>query len=100
GGVWIAHGSGSAGRDVVDENNSVEVPPDAPAYRLRRIWLTPYQEEHYYAGFANSALWPLCHQAHVRPVFKEEDWRAYQDVNRLFARDAAIEAPTDASVFL
>ena len=100
GGVWVAHGSGSADRAVVDENNSVEVPPDAPAYRLRRIWLTPYQEEHYYAGFANSALWPLCHQAHVRPVFKEEDWIAYQDVNRMFARNAAIEAPPDASVFL
>ena len=85
GGVWIAHGAGNADRDVVDEGNSVEVPPDAPAYRLRRLWLTPYQEEHYYAGFANSALWPLCHQAHVRPQFKEEDWEAYQDVNRLFA---------------
>ncbi len=67
---------------------------------MRRLWLTPYQEEHYYAGFANSALWPLCHQAHVRPQFKEEDWKAYQNVNRLFARDAAIEAPPDASVFL
>ena len=67
---------------------------------MRRLWLTPYQEEHYYAGFANSALWPLCHQAHVRPQFKEDDWKAYQNVNQLFARDAAIEAPPDASVFL
>jgi trehalose 6-phosphate synthase len=100
GGVWIAHGAGSADRDVVDENSSVDVPPDAPAYRLRRLWLTPYQEEHYYAGFANSALWPLCHQAHVRPVFKEEDWLAYQDVNRIFAGAAAVEAPPDASIFL
>ncbi len=100
GGVWIAHGAGNADREVVDQDNSVEVPPDSPAYRLRRLWLTPYQEEHYYAGFANSALWPLCHQAHVRPQFKEEDWKAYQNVNRLFARDAAIEAPPDASVFL
>jgi alpha,alpha-trehalose-phosphate synthase [UDP-forming] len=100
GGVWIAHGAGNADREVVDQDNSVEVPPDTPAYRLRRLWLTPYQEEHYYAGFANSALWPLCHQAHVRPQFKEEDWKAYQNVNRLFARDAAIEAPPDASVFL
>jgi trehalose 6-phosphate synthase len=100
GGVWIAHGAGNADRDVVDQDNSVEVPPDAPAYRLRRLWLTPYQEEHYYAGFANSALWPLCHQAHVRPQFKEEDWKAYQNVNRLFARDAAFEAPPDASIFL
>ncbi len=100
GGVWIAHGSGSADRDVVDEHSSVEVPPDAPAYRLRRLWLTPVQEERYYAGFANSALWPLCHQAPVRPGFKAEDWEAYQDVNRLFAEAAAFEAPPDASVFL
>jgi trehalose 6-phosphate synthase len=100
GGVWIAHGAGSADRDVVDENNSIEVPPEAPAYRLRRLWLTPHQEERYYAGFSNSALWPLCHQAHVRPVFKEEDWSAYQHVNRMFARAAAVEAPSDASVVL
>jgi trehalose 6-phosphate synthase len=100
GGVWIAHGSGSADRAVVDEHGSVEVPPDAPAYRLRRLWLTPVQEERYYAGFSNSALWPLCHQAHVRPVFKAEDWEAYQDVNRLFAEATAFEAPPDSSVFL
>ena len=51
GGVWIAHGAGSADRAVVDERSSVEVPPDAPAYRLRRLWLTPEEEERYYAGF-------------------------------------------------
>ena len=96
GGVWIAHGAGSADRDVVDERSSVEVPPDAPAYRLRRLWLTPEQEERYYAGFSNSALWPLCHQAHVRPVFRAEDWDAYQEVNRLFADAVAVEAPPDS----
>jgi len=100
GGVWIAHGAGSADREVVDESNSVEVPLDAPAYRLRRLWLTPELEERYYAGFSNSALWPLCHQAHVRPVFRAEDWEAYQQVNTLFAEAAAIEAPPDSSVFL
>ncbi len=99
GGVWIAHGSGDADALVVDKHDSVEVPPDAPAYRLRRLWLTPSQVEHYYAGFSNSALWPLCHQAHVRPQFREEDWRAYQDVNRLFADAVALEAPPEASVF-
>ena len=100
GGVWIAHGAGSADRDVVDERSSVEVPPDAPAYRLRRLWLTPEQEEKYYAGFSNSALWPLCHQAHVRPVFRAEDWDAYQEVNRMFADAVAAEAMPDSAVFL
>jgi trehalose 6-phosphate synthase len=100
GGVWIAHGAGSADRLVVDERQSIEVPPDAPAYRLRRLWLTAAQVEGYYTGFANSGLWPLCHQAHVRPVFRGEDWEAYQEVNRMFAAAAASEAPSDASVFL
>jgi trehalose 6-phosphate synthase len=100
GGVWIAHGAGAADRDVVDEHNSVDVPPDAPAYRLRRLWLSARQEDGYYAGFSNSALWPLCHQAHVRPVFKDDDWQTYQEVNRLFAQAVALEAPPDSSVFL
>jgi trehalose 6-phosphate synthase len=100
GGVWIAHGAGSADRAVVDERGSIEMPPDAPAYRLRRIWLTAEEQERYYAGFSNNALWPLCHQAHVRPVFKAEDWEAYQIVNKRFAEVAAVEAPVDASVFL
>ena len=100
GGVWIAHGAGSADRAVVDEQNSVEVPPDAPAYKLRRLWLSQEEEDGYYAGFANSALWPLCHQAHVKPVFRQSDWEAYQTVNRRFADAVALEAPPDASVFL
>jgi trehalose 6-phosphate synthase len=98
--VWIAHGSGNADRAVVDERNSVDVPPDAPAYRLRRVWLSPTLEERYYAGFSNSALWPLCHQAHVRPVFKEEDWAPTRTSIGSSPRVAAIEAPAGGSVFL
>jgi trehalose 6-phosphate synthase len=100
GGVWIAHGAGNADKAVVDEQNSVDVPPEAPAYRLRRLWLTGEEVEGYYRGFANSALWPLCHQAHVRPQFRASDWEMYQRVNRKFADAAAVEAPPDSSVFL
>jgi trehalose 6-phosphate synthase len=100
GGVWVAHAAGSADLAVVDEHGSVDVPPDAPAYRLRRLWLSAEDEERYYAGFSNTGLWPLCHQAHIRPQFRAEDWEAYQRVNRLFADTVAIEAPPEASVFL
>lgn len=73
GGVWVAHGSGDADRDVVDRYDRVLVPPDDPAYALRRIWLTPEDAERYYEGFSNEGLWPLCHEAHVRPVFRASD---------------------------
>ena len=31
GGTWIAHGAGSADRDVVDKHDRLRVPPTAPA---------------------------------------------------------------------
>ena len=85
GGTWIAHGAGDADRDVVDVQDRVGVPPDAPAYTLRRIWLTPEEEQRYYNGFANEGLWPLCHIVHVRPIFRSEDWNEYRAVNARFA---------------
>ena len=101
GGVWIAHGSGDADRDVVDAGDSVAVPPDSPDYTLRRIWLSPEEETHYYEGFANEGLWPLCHEAHVRPIFRAPDWETYQRVNRRFAEVIESELPDrSAPVFI
>lgn len=92
GGVWIAHGSGSADRETVDSDNRVMVPPSNPSYALRRLWLTEEEQEGYYYGFANEGLWPLCHIAFVRPVFRESDWRMYREVNLRFAEAVAAEA--------
>jgi alpha,alpha-trehalose-phosphate synthase [UDP-forming] len=84
-GVWVAAGSGNADRDTVDEFDRLRVPPDDPRYSLRRVWLTPEEEARYYDGFANEGLWPLCHIAHTRPIFRAADWEMYQAVNRKFA---------------
>jgi trehalose 6-phosphate synthase len=91
-GTWIAHGSGSADRDVVDRHDRIAVPPGAPAYQLRRVWLTEEEESGYYYGFANEGLWPLCHIAHVRPTFRTSDWDQYVNVNRRFAETVREEA--------
>ena len=84
-GTWIAHGSGNADRLVVDDRNLVAVPPESPRYTLKRVWLTQEEEYGFYDGFSNDALWPLCHIAYTRPIFRETDWQTYQKVNRLFA---------------
>jgi len=90
GGTWVAHGNGDADRAVVDERDRVLVPPDERRYWLKRVWLGKAEEEGYYYGVANGALWPLCHLAHRRPRFDAEQWRAYCQVNRKFA-DAVLE---------
>lgn len=99
-GIWIAHGSGSADRTVVDARNHVRVPPEHPAYAIRRIWMTAEEEAGYYFGFANEGLWPLCHLAHVRPIFRSQDWQHYKDINERFALAVIEEAKTDNPVVL
>ncbi len=94
-GTWIAHGAGDADRATVNDQDRLPVPPEEPRYTLRRVWLTPDQEEGYYNGFANEGLWPLCHIAHTRPLFRPEDWRHYCDVNQKFA-DALLEEMEDS----
>jgi trehalose-6-phosphate synthase len=92
-GTWVAHGSGDADRETVDPHDRLRVPPEEPRYTLRRVWLTKEEEEGYYYGFANEGLWPLCHIAHTRPIFRLSDWEHYQKANRRFA-EAVLEEMT------
>jgi len=90
GGTWIAHGSGDADFEVTDAHNRIKVPPEEPAYTLRRIALTKEEEDGYYYGFSNEGIWPLCHIAHIRPIFRKEDWERYYAVNKKFC-DTVLE---------
>ncbi len=99
GGVWIGHGSGDADRRTADERGHVRVPPEDPAYTLRRVWLTKEQENGYYSGLSNAGLWPLCHVSYTRPVFDPEHWRRYCEVNELFA-EAVLEEAGDRPTFV
>lgn len=90
GGVWVAHGSGTADRLVVDSRGRMAMPPEKPRYTLRRVWLTRKEENGYYFGLSNRALWPLCHIVYTRPRFSRNDWEAYRNVNRRFC-DAILE---------
>ena len=99
-GVWVAHGSGSGDRAAADKNGRLRVPPGEESYVLRRLWLTPEEEKGYYYGFSNEGLWPLCHIAHNRPIFRSEDFRQYQAVNRKFAEAVSEEVDSDDPIIL
>jgi len=99
-GTWIAYGGGSADRLTVDRNDRVDVPPGRPSYTLRRVWLNEEEYQGYYLGFANEGLWPLCHIAFTRPVFRTSDWHAYEAVNRKFADTVMAEARNERPIVL
>lgn len=101
GGVWVGHGSGEADREVADEHGRLQVPPDAPSYTLRRVWLTKEEEQGYYYGAANEALWPLCHVVYTRPRFDPHHWNEYRRVNQKFAEAVLEEVGEEpAAVFV
>ena len=99
-GVWVAHGSGSADRETADAHGHVRVPPGEESYSIRRVWLSPEEEQGYYYGFANEGLWALCHLAHTRPEFRGQDFRHYQEVNQKFAAAIAEEVDREDPIVL
>ena len=99
-GTWIAHGGGSADRMTVDEKDHVQVPPGNPSYTLRRVWLSDEEQQGYYLGFANDGLWPLCHIAFTRPIFRASDWEMYKAVNQKFADIVIAEARNEKPIVL
>lgn len=95
GGTWVAAGSGEADREACTEGDALMVPPHAPRYKLRRLWLSRQEELDYYYGFSNEALWPLCHVSYTRPRFVSSQFETYKAVNRRFA-EAVLSEVTEA----
>ena len=91
-GTWVAWGSGTADLEVSDETGRVAVPPDEECYTLRRVWLDEADINGYYHGFANQALWPLCHMLIQHFEYRTEYWERYRTVNLRFAHAVADEA--------
>ena len=87
-GVWLAWGE-PAGRYTL--------PPKKPRFDLHYISLTPEQIQSYYVGFANNALWPMCHYFLGRVRYDTAQWLVYEQVNQLFAQ-AALEEARDGDV--
>jgi alpha,alpha-trehalose-phosphate synthase [UDP-forming] len=100
GGVWIAHGAGDADHETADAEGRLTVPPDDARYTLNRVWLTREEEQGYYYGFSNEGLWPLCHIAHERPIFRAGDWEHYRQANRRFAEAVLDEVGDGRAVVL
>jgi trehalose 6-phosphate synthase len=99
-GLWIASGTGDADKETVDKDDKVEVPPEDPKYTLKRLWLTKEEENHFYYGFSNEGLWPLCHIAHTRPIFRNDDWLYYKKVNEDFAKAVLDETRKEEEPFI
>ncbi|NPV27835.1 MAG: trehalose-6-phosphate synthase [Firmicutes bacterium] len=85
GGAWIAWG-GRYGQEEEALGMSWPMPASGQEYVFHEVMLSPREVSLYYDGFANSCLWPLCHNFIEKTVFHEEQWQAYCKVNEKYAR--------------
>ena len=84
--VWI-------GWPGVDPENSKEeevVTSLLETEQCLPVFLSEQQISDYYGGFSNATLWPLFHYFTEFTEFKKRYWKAYYEVNQLFA-EAIIE---------
>lgn len=101
--LWVGWGGRLAEGTDSDEGNDPAdaggVPSDA-GFELDEIKLSAADVAGYYEGFSNGALWPLYHDAIVRPVFHRTEFERYRAVNERFARRVAKRARPGATVWI
>jgi trehalose 6-phosphate synthase len=90
-GTWIAWEPGRPPGKPGATTRS-RVPGREPSFTLLQVPLARAEVEQYYDGFANRALWPLCHYFVDRCHFDEDEWQAYRRINQRFAEAVAAEA--------
>ncbi len=81
---WV----GWPGIHTEDENEKQEIIRKLHEMNFHPVFLSADQIENYYEGYSNSTIWPLCHYFFSYMEYRAEYWGAYQEVNRLFCREA------------
>ncbi len=54
---------------------------------MRPVFLTQQDIEDYYEGFSNGTLWPNFHYFNQYVLYDDDHWKAYQKVNKKFAKE-------------
>lgn len=86
GGFWIGW-TGTAREDLDLKVLKTLMGPASKemGYRLIPILLNREEVDNYYHGFSNEIIWPLFHDLQNICYFYPPYWKAYNDVNRIFA---------------
>jgi trehalose 6-phosphate synthase len=92
-GVWL----GWSGRDR-DPGLAIDLDLDAAPPRAHFDYPSGWRTS-FYGGFCNRSLWPLMHCMPDRARYVDEEWHAYVEANRAYARLASELVESDAAVW-
>ncbi|TXB68962.1 bifunctional alpha,alpha-trehalose-phosphate synthase (UDP-forming)/trehalose-phosphatase [Phaeodactylibacter luteus] len=79
--IWI----GWPGQEINDEWERATVQEDLKKDGLYPVFLSQQDIALYYEGFSNKTIWPHFHYFTQYTSYNDDNWEAYQAVNRKFA---------------
>ncbi len=80
--VWI----GWPGLAINKSDQQQEVITNLKKESMKPVFLTTTEIEDFYEGFSNETLWPNFHYFNQYIVYDDDLWKAYQKVNKKFAK--------------
>ena len=96
GGIWL----GWNGEKIENHHDPNFSPTEYEGVEYITCPLTEAQYSGYYCGFANSTLWPAMHNRADLIEYQPEEFKIYQQVNRLFAHQLAQIAHPDDIIWV
>lgn len=105
GGVWLGWG-GDTPKQVHNRKvnffdaGEAKSPGFEGNYVIGEIPLSEREIRNYYAGFANSVIWPLFHYFFEKCDINADQWKSYKEVNHIFAKAIVDFAEPDDLIWL
>jgi len=92
--IWIGW-PGIANEDLTSADKAA-ITRKLKTFGCAPVYLSRQQVADFYAGYSNATLWPLFHYFQSYALHETAHWKAYREVNRLFAQ-ATKRSTTDSA---
>lgn len=87
GNIWV----GWPGLAVQKTKEKTAITKHLRTENMKPVFLSVQEIEDFYEGFSNETLWPNFHYFNQYTVYDENLWKAYQKVNKKFAKELESE---------
>jgi trehalose 6-phosphate synthase/phosphatase len=71
--------------DELNETDKETITTELAKHNCYPVFLSKRQLEDFYNRYSNGTIWPLFHNLPVKQASTERHWKAYREVNKLFA---------------
>jgi len=87
--------------DDLTEADKQRIVRELAKLNCQPVFLTKKQIDEFYAGYSNGLLWPLLHSMKMQKTDQHDRWwKAYRDVNKIYAKAIIEAADHDATIWV